>query len=211
MDQFVITLFLLLSVEPFFVDVLEIVTRTKFNGLNFVGLNGDFKGYTLTHFIFMYILGAWIKSKSGVWEQRYSKSRLFIHFFIMWLCNYGIAVYGYKKYEFIGGHLESSYCSPFLILEALSLFLFFMQIHFSSKILNVIAGGSFSVYLTMNTFIRHLNIEEVMHKHTMYMLLHIFCAGIIIYLIGWTIGFIYGNISNFIVYLFQSIRKQMAK
>ena len=39
-DLMVLTLFLLLSVEPFFVNCLEIVTGTNFNGLNFVGMYG---------------------------------------------------------------------------------------------------------------------------------------------------------------------------
>lgn len=204
-DHLVLTLFLLLSVEPFLVDCLEIVTGTKFNGLNFVGMYGDFRGYTLTHFLFMYLLGAWVRAQSQTRKQGCDCSvlRLLILFGFTLFCNFGIAVYGYRKYNFISGHVETSYCSPIIIVLSLVVFLIFLRFHFSSRLVNGIAKESLSVYLVMNTFIRHLNIQKIMEKGTAWMLLHLLFSGVIIYLLSWCVGYVYKKMIILLVYILR--------
>ena len=56
--RLLLILFLLLSVEPWLVDILEKTTQTTWRGMNMVAFSGADGGQTLVHFIFMYIIGA---------------------------------------------------------------------------------------------------------------------------------------------------------
>ena len=51
-------LFLLVSVEPWLVDLLERTTQITWRGLSMVAFSGADGGQTLVHFLFMYVIGA---------------------------------------------------------------------------------------------------------------------------------------------------------
>ena len=56
--RLLLILFLVLSVEPWLVDILVKTTGKTWVGLSMIAFSGADGGQTLTHFIFMYVIGA---------------------------------------------------------------------------------------------------------------------------------------------------------
>lgn len=56
--RLLLILFLVLSVEPWLVDILENTTGQSWRGLSMVAFSGADGGQTLTHFVYMYVIGA---------------------------------------------------------------------------------------------------------------------------------------------------------
>lgn len=56
-----ICLILLFSVWPTLVDVLQFTTKNEYMGLSTIGMYGSQYGYTIIHFVLMYLIGGCIK------------------------------------------------------------------------------------------------------------------------------------------------------
>lgn len=92
-----------------------------------------------------------------------------------------------------------SYCSPFIILEAVAVFLLFKQIDLKYKrTINILSKGSFTVYLVHGYFLSHIGVERFLQGSLVVMLIHIACSAIAIYLIGWCVYWAYGRIMRYV-------------
>lgn len=80
------------------------------------------------------------------------------------------------------------YCSPFVIILSLCIFMIFQKIDIGSiKIVNEMSGSVFTCFLIHGYFIPHINIEFFATKNVIVMILHIMISSIIIYFVSYLV------------------------
>ena len=124
---------------PTIVDIFENVLGYSLPGANPIAMLGDGDGYTLVHFCFMYLLGAYIRlaEQNGTEKERTTKSYLFIYV----VCTLIICIMSFKL------EMAWNYCNVFVVLESVALFMFFKKINIENNIINKMAKHVFGVYI----------------------------------------------------------------
>lgn len=137
------------------------------------GLYFDNSGYTLYNFIFLYILGAYLKkyplSKSYIFKVVSKNMYKIILVFVFFTCvfsnyilyKYSMSISGVNT---ILGEISSYisrasvlYNNPFVVIQSICFFEYFGTLNFKSKIINKIASLVFGIYLIHdNNFSREL-------------------------------------------------------
>ncbi len=156
-------LVLLISIEPFTVDCIELITHQRADGLSFIGINGDQHGYTLLNFLLIYFIGATLRKCK---EKIVNRSCLFC-WGVYCLGSLIISVFEYLslvRNEEV--NIVLNYNNPLIILNSIFLFLSFSQLEIkNSKIVNFVAKGSLTVYLThafiLEILLRHINMSRL--------------------------------------------------
>ena len=106
-------------------------------------------GYNLLNFIFLYMIGRYLNVKNKFIQKKYKGSYFFISYFVCTLITASLGIFfllckGTSDYLF---YWAWRYNSPFVILGAVSLFMFFNSLTIRKKWINYIAASTFSVYL----------------------------------------------------------------
>lgn len=121
---------------------LFVVLPTFGGCLNFPSLTGD-AGYGIVNFMFLYLLGRYIRlyyssARKGYWY-------LFGYILSMGICSIFQIVYS----RLLGFPFNSliSYDTLFVFLGAVCLFLWFRQMEFSSRFINLMAANCLAVYV----------------------------------------------------------------
>lgn len=145
LKKMMLILFFLFSVWPTAVDVLGELSGKEIVGLSSVGAYGSQWGYSLINFILLYIIGGYLRKC----EARGFVSKRFLSF--VFLICLGVLVLWARCNDKIGFFTERSaweYCNPFVIGEAVCLFLIFAQQKPRySRLVNYFAEGVFTVFL----------------------------------------------------------------
>ena len=100
-------------------------------------------GYSLIHFVYLYIIARYIKLH--VREQIIKEYRF------VWLTLFFLMVVLVVAMAYIEPMRAYAYNSPIIIIEAISLLLFFVSIPFYNKFINWIALSVFSAYLIQSS------------------------------------------------------------
>lgn len=165
MQILLIILFILFSIIP-------TISNQNFNSTN--------QGYSATHFIFLYFIGAYIKMynpKQSHWFKKMSTKKYRISligiFFLCYFINFAMHIAAGKllmmgtglKHE-IGSILQSAfwaYDNPFIIIESIAYFLIFSTLTLKSNIINKISSTTIGIYLIHdNPFIKILLYNKIM-------------------------------------------------
>ena len=174
----------LFSVYPTMVDVLGEIRGEQFIGLSSIGMYGSQWGYTITNFLLMYLLGAYIK-KGNIMFHKWNTGILIVLLFIDIL----LVVTWARVNDSVGYFTERSaweYCNPLVIFVAFTVFVLFSRINFGvNKVINKLAEGVFTVFLLHNIFLSFLQIERFVAGNTVVMILHIVFSVVFIYMICW--------------------------
>lgn len=208
----------------------SIITRTTMQ--EFIA-NED--GYSLIHFIFMYLVGGYLRKYDGtinfkVLNKRITtmdKSNIFlIIYFIIEIIKFLLNYLGTNNnilLEFVNVRLKYSfdrliYDDPLVILQSISYFLFFKNLKIKSRIINALSLATNEVYLFhMNKsfrkdlyFILGLNLSNYTIRDVpkiVWVIIQIYFIGIIIFFIR---IFIIKTISNnkYIMKLKQKIERK---
>ena len=131
-------------------------------------------GFSIVHFIFLYILGAYLKKypmKENIHFKGYSEKKKFAIFFSIFLF---MGVFNFLLYEFVDNVLSLSpgvtityfcttiktnlyyYQNPILLIQSIAYFLMFETIKIKSKFINKISSCMFAIYvITENPNIRN--------------------------------------------------------
>ena len=113
----------------------------------------DDYGYNFVHFITLYILIGYIRLHTKKYPPK-------------WLClaGYFICFGLVLNNTILGNGYEWAYNSPFVIAEALFLFLFFVQLKIQSTWINRLASCAFGVYLVhTNDYFTEMGYERLFH------------------------------------------------
>lgn len=128
-------------------------------------------GFSLYQFIFLYILGAYLRKypidKSYIFKimsKNMYKIVLFTIFFVCLISNYVLYSYadsiswinsGFKTISNYIRWTSLNYSCPFVIIQSIAYFLYFGTLDFKSKFINKIASLTFGIYLIHdNNFMR---------------------------------------------------------
>ena len=109
---------------------------------NKYGHEGLHTGKNIFSFIFMYIIGGYIKLHCKQNPRPKVRYLLFVLISLLTNCGLSIALdklIGYNKIFFV-------YANPFVILVAVFMFMFFKDLHFKSRIINLFASTTLGVY-----------------------------------------------------------------
>ena len=185
----------LFSLYPTVVDVLGELRHSEYIGLSSVGMYGSQWGYTLVHFMLMYLIGAWL---------RRGDSRL--HTTKTWklavaLCADVIVLVIWARINDKVGYFTErtswSYCNPLIIIAAILAFLLFNRIDLGvNKRINALAEAAFSVFLLHSLFIPYLWIEKFVTSNTLVMLIHILACVVVIYFVCWVVHVAYHKLMD---------------
>lgn len=189
--KLLIILFIIFSIYPTIIDLISEIFNRDFFGLSTIGAYGSQFGYTIVNFILMYLIGGYIyKSKCFV-ERKKS-----IKYFILNL----IMIIGWSYLDSIIGFKQErsawEYCNPFVIIEAILVFMIFRSMNFKSKIINKLAKGCFFAFLLHGKLLNFIKIELFVKTHFLIMSIHIIISIILIYSICYGIFTIYNKLST---------------
>lgn len=195
---FVFTVFALVSLIPYSVDLLESITKTTFQGLSTVSMYGSDKGYTLVNFAMMYIIGAYLrltdthkKAGIGIWA---------ILMVFHWLLIFSLAIVFRKVNLTID--LAWSYCNPVVVFSAVFTFLTFSRLKISDKcggLITKVASASFTVYLMNATLLRMIDIKTYVEMSGATMVLHMVLTCIVVTFVSWVMDMLYHKVVSLIV------------
>ena len=185
LNGFIFLLFLVFSVYSYIVDFAGEIFDFSPVGLSSISMQGSISGYTIVNFVLMYFLGAYIR-KIDFSIKTYKLSLLLLLDIIIIFISYLIAPKS-----------ATSYCSPFIVLEAVIIFLIFKNIKINAnKTINFLAQGAFTVFLTHFYFLPYIKIEKFVNGNIFILFCHILISSFAIYLCGWVIFVIYDSITK---------------
>ena len=111
-------------------------------------------GYSTLSFIGLYLLARYVRLHATVWK-RYAARHYAAAYLLTTLLLTGLYCLTIR-YRFPCEPLCLKYNSPLIILSSLSLLLCFVQLRFTSRAVNWLAGSSFAIYLIHNSpFLRN--------------------------------------------------------
>lgn len=128
------------------------------------------QGYSLYNFIFLYILGAYLRiyplDKSKVFEKlNKNKLRLILIVSFILLALFNVSLLYLGKYlekidsnilKEIAGYIKRgfvSYSSPIVIIQTVCYFLYFSKLNINSKVINYVSSCMFGIYLIHDNYI----------------------------------------------------------
>lgn len=167
----VILLLLLLSVEPFFLDVLEKTTGNIWHGMSFVSYYGGGGGQTLVHFSVMYIIGASI-NRISLSDKNVIKTGV--------SCFVVSTLAIYVSYSFLNSYIPVPYYSPFVIIQSVSLFYIFKDIN-CKKIVSDLSKAALMCYLIQFPLLSYFKVEFAVIKPSYFLIGHIIFTLSVIY------------------------------
>lgn len=185
MKKFVITVTLIFSIWTFGVDVLENIMNRSIDGLSTVGMYGSQSGYTIVNFILLYIVGAYISK--GQLEISQKKSLCVI--FMLLSSIYVLSIVEPK----LGlPHITTwKYNNPLLIMLAAFLTIFSTQINIRNRIINELAGATFTCFLFHGVFLAYMKIPEAVQSSLLKLIVHQFTVGIGLFLLSYIVHKVY--------------------
>ncbi|MBR6968592.1 MAG: acyltransferase [Ruminococcus sp.] len=193
--RLVILLMIVFSLEPTVVDMLNEIRGETFHGLSTVGAYGSQWGYSAVNFILMYIIGAYL---------RYNEDK--IKSFPKWKAGLGFIAFvaADTVWSLVNEHFTIydarsayEYCNPLVIGGTVLIFVLFhnMQIR-SSRIINLLAKASFTVYLTHAAMLKYFRIAGHVNRNAAVYVLHVLATAAAIYLVSWVMFICYDLVTR---------------
>lgn len=133
--RLLIILMLIFSVWTIVIDIAENITGNTYLGLSTIGMYGSQYGYTIINFVLVYFVGAYLRVNKITLSKKKAG---------MWIIRCLAFLYAFSMMEHVL-HLQYTatwyYNNPIIILMSAYILLFFMDIHFESKIINELLKG----------------------------------------------------------------------
>ena len=152
-----------------------------------ISIDGGLRGYQVLQFILMYVIGYYIRENAI--NKLLSKGK----WIILYLVSSGVL---YVIFSWNRG-LATEYCSPIVILQAVTIFCLFLSIKIRySRLINEVAKGSFVVYLIHVNILSLLRISRYAVSEWYIMVFHLTVSVIISYFIGYILYKLYQLLST---------------
>ena len=165
--------FFVFSIWPSGIDLLGKVFDFSSKALTPISSTSSGNGYTLVNFILIYSLGAYFRlHKTEVPTAKKSVYGLLLYF--------GITVINTLYASYSPGR-AAAYCNPLVVLQTVALFAVFQNFRIQSKAINIIASGSFGVYLMHGFFFRYCQIEKYVTGSLWVIPVHAIICAVLIY------------------------------
>lgn len=191
--KFVVIFFMLFSIYPTGVDLLQEILGRDIVGISSVGMYGSQWGYSIVNFTLMYFLGACLKRVN---VNKLKNMRYLLRIFILtgslmiWAYLNDLTGYGTERTAW-------EYCNPLVILLAVEIFMLFKQTNLGTvNYINGLAKGSFTVFLLHNSLLPFIKIERLVTLNFLLMLVLVFLSAGAIYVVCWGVYKIYEFVSR---------------
>lgn len=192
-------------------------------------------GYTLIQFVFMYLIGAYLKKYSpdkNIHLKNYSKNKkqvlyLFVLIFVFFV-NFMLLIFSKTLIGInssllneVGTYIFNNsrmYSNPLVIIQSISYFLFFSTMSFKSKIVNYISKYTLDVYLIHESFYISQNLYKwigindfINHKY--YVIIVIIVTTLIIFITCIMIGILRNMLYKLIgkIKIYKKIKYRIKK
>lgn len=198
----IIVLGIVFFLYPTLADIFSLWTGNEFLGLSTIGMYGSQDGYTIVNFILIYIIGNALKD---IKPDKQIKQ-------VLELITVVLFIFGWSLLDNAMMHEQHSswaYCNPLVVIEAVLVFQIFRNISIEhNRIINRLAGASFSVYVIHTKIIGHIGIEHFVNKNIVIILAHLLCCCVVIYLVSWVLFEVYSILMEpWVQYLQQNWKK----
>lgn len=193
--QFMITVLLLFSVYPTVFDLFREMTGMAWTGLSTISRIGNIGGFNIVNFCLLYFTGAYL---------RYNGVPAFIHKYYLWLSIpvVNVLIFAWSLFNSTMELTElcSAWCyhNPFVILMAVLLFLAFKDMKFKSRLINELAGASFTCFLFQWFLLRVVDIQKYVEGSAIQMILHIIFTMVMAYITSYIAYKIWGGLTSWI-------------
>jgi len=177
--KMVILMFVIFSVWSFGVDVLNNVFEKSVNHASPIGIQGSQGGYTIINFILVYVIGAYIR-KSGT---KMSSKKASLYFVVILVLLYALSIYAHKSDW--GDTLFWKYNNPLVIMASALVLIVFLGFRYESKIINELARGVFTCYVSHKILLEYFDIEKAVNQNLGILFLHQLSTALIIYFISY--------------------------
>lgn len=187
MMRFVFILFLVFSIYPSFIDILEENLGHQIKGISPIGRLGSQNGYNIVNFVMVYCIGDSLntnKIKELVDKRTYLP--------VVAILVSTASIFGWNQLS----HSAVNYHNPFVILLAVSMVLTFMQIHFTSKVINELAKAAFTAFLLHVHVIHYIHIDNFSKQSPLVFVLFILSSITAIYLVSWIAWWFYDKFTK---------------
>ena len=192
-------------------------------------------GYTLIQFVFMYLIGAYLKKyppDKNIHLKNYSKNKkqvlyLFVLIFVFFV-NFMLLIFSKTLIGInssllneVGTYIFNNsrmYSNPLVIIQSISYFLFFSTMSFKSKIVNYISKYTLDVYLIHESFYISQNLYKwigindfINHKY--YVIIVIIVTTLIIFITCIMIGILRNMLYKLIgkIKIYKKIKYRIKK
>ena len=154
-------------------------------------------GYTIINFVLVYFVGAYLRVNKITLSKKKAG---------MWIIRCLAFLYAFSMMEHVL-HLQYTatwyYNNPIIILMSAYILLFFMDIHFESKIINELDKAAFTCFLFHEFLLRHIRIEQFVNRGILVLIVHQLGSALIIYLISYIVYKIYHLCSHWFFKLIE--------
>lgn len=160
----------------------------------FFAENFIFHSVEAINFCLLYLIGKWINKTNAVYELRLNALILyFVMTLVIFILSYSLYLIFHLDAPVMSGLvLAYSYASPFVIIQAIGLFLVFARTEIQSKLINWAAASCLSIFLIhMHPAIKHIGYykftDDLYNKPVLehlallvFLIFIVFCGSIII-------------------------------
>ncbi|MBE5860031.1 MAG: acyltransferase [Butyrivibrio sp.] len=171
------------SIYPTIVDELALLSGRQLNGTMPIGVTGDAGGYTLVNFVFIYLIGCYIRDCANENRKIAGQKKLFI-FLIADLILISLWAYAdiMAKGVMPGDSVSYNYNNPLVVIETVLIFLLFRNMKsFESGLINYLAAGTFTTYIVHIRFIEIFQIGEKVNSSVFMLAMDIVKSVIMVY------------------------------
>ncbi len=181
---FLLICIIVFSAWTFLGDIFGAVTHIKWEGISTVSNSGSLAGYTIVNFVLMYLVGAYLKLFKD--KIKIKKSILIVCLLVL------IAIITALSYW---NPIAWNYNNPFIIAEAVVLFLIFERSNIGYKgWINSLAKAAFTCFLIHTYLLKYIFIEFFAKANPVLLILHMIISPAVIYLVCWIIYKLYNLI-----------------
>lgn len=196
------------AVWPWLVELIGYSSKTgQIIGLSTITRDGAAEGYNIVNFTYMYLLGAFIR----LYRFRIIKERALLIFSISTIATLSLWLLEQQIRPNVVGYMLG-YHSPFVILQAVSVFYIFCNMSIQSNIINKMAGAAFTCFLIQGIILGQIRIGHFASGHFIALVLHYSLSLIGIYLLAYfayslynaTFGKLFNRLDRFKIPYFEN-------
>lgn len=185
---------------PYLWDVINEVSGLDLSSVSPIGHWGNQCGHTIVHFIFMYCIGAYIRT---IAETKISVPKVLSSYVIVTLIMTGLIFVEFDRGVQIADSAVFTYINPLVIIQSVCLLLLFKQINIKSRIINWLASLGFITYIICGKVYKILSIDIYTHQSYGILLLHLFITVICTFVIAAVLNYLYQLFFSKLINLFK--------
>lgn len=187
----------LFSIYPILWEYLNLYTGSQVSGVSTVSRWNNDSGNNIVNFTFLYMLGALI-NKVQI-DKKVSKQKAIVLWGLTTLLLLFLYILDEHFTSEVFGSVSLFYHNPLVIIQAVTLFVIFKNLKFSSGLINKLASAAFTCYIIQRHLLKPLRVESFLQGSPVKLVLYYLFVSIAIYLVAYLIYLIYNFLTrNFI-------------